>query len=436
MNVKIEEYLYEANPWWQGKDFHRFLGVERESYVSKIYRSFKLNEVKVLFGVRRSGKSTMIYQLIARLIKDKVPAQNIIFINFDNNIFSSLTDDPVFLDDLFEKAKTLNNSKGRIFLFLDEIQEIPGWERWVNKIFEQKKNIHIMLTGSSSTLQSTELSTLLTGRNLSFEISTLNFKEYLFFKTGRVFEQKEFAKYGDEKTEIVHYFNKYLEEGGFPAVVLADDDELKKALLRQYFQDIIYRDLVRKYKIRSPKKLENLAIYLISNIGRALSYRNIAGSMGIAVDTLKEYIDYFERAGFFSFLSPFTFSTKQKLREMHNRKIYVADHGFKNVFALNYDQDSGFVVENIIYNKLKTEKLLGYTDDPEIDFAFNRDRKNYLVQVSFTNSIPQREFDNFEDIRFKKHTKLIISANTYEDSGDIKVLPAWYYLLMDKEPQV
>lgn len=429
MNPRIEECLHQANPWWRGAPFDKFAGVARARYIERIFKSFSLNEIKVLFGVRRSGKSTIVYQLIERLLHDGTPPSNIIFINFENNIFSPFLNEAGFLDDLVEYARSINNPKGRMFLFLDEIQEVTGWERWANKVHEQKLPMHLLLTGSSSTLQSAELATLLTGRNLSFEIKPLDFSEYIFFKAGRWIEKKPYASYGEEKSEIMHFFRGYLDEGGFPGVVLAGDRELKQSLLRQYFQDIIYRDLVRKYNVRHPLKIENLALYLISNVGRALSYRNIAGAMGIAIDTLKEYIGYFEHACLFSFLSPFAFSTKHKLRETHNRKIYTADHGLRNVLAMNVDRDEGFIVENMVFNKLKGEKLLGYLEDPEVDFVFNRGGGNHLVQVSVAADLPLREFENLERDDFRKPTKTIVSENIADVIDDVDIVPAWHYLL-------
>ena len=431
MNPRIEEYLQQANPWWRGAAFDRFVGKARVRYVERIYSSFSMDEIKVLFGVRRSGKSTIVYQLIEKLLQDGVPSANIIFVNFENNIFSPFLGEAGFLDDLVEYARSLTNPKGRVYLFLDEVQEVVGWERWANKVHEQKLPLHLLLTGSSSTLQSAELATLLTGRNLSFEIRPLDFPEYIFFKTGRRIERRPFSHYGQERSEIMHLFRGYLEEGGFPGVVLTEDRVLREALLRQYFQDIIYRDLVRKYSVRQPVKLENLALYLISNVGRALSYRNIAGAMGIAVDTLKEYIGYFERACLFSFLPPFAFSTKHKLRETHNRKIYTADHGLRNVLAMNVDRDEGFVVENIVFNKLKGEKLLGYIEEPEVDFVFNRGGVNHLVQISVASELPPREFENLKGHDFKRPRRLIVSGNIHDVSDDVEILPAWYYLLDD-----
>lgn len=429
MNPRIEEYLQQANPWWRGAPFERFVGKPRDRYVERIFSSFSLDEIKVLFGVRRSGKSTIVYQLIERLLQDGVPPANIIFVNFENNIFLPFMNDAGFLDDLVEYARSLTNPKGRVYLFLDEVQEVAGWERWANKVHEQKLPLHLLLTGSSSTLQSVELATLLTGRNLSFEIRPLDFSEYIFFKTGRHVERKSFSHYGQERSEYMHLFRGYLEEGGFPGVVLTEDRVLREALLRQYFQDIIYRDLVRKHGVRQPVKLENLALYLISNVGRALSYRNIAGAMGIAVDTLKEYISSFERACLFSFLSPFAFSTKHKLRETHNRKIYTVDHGLRNVLAMTVDRDEGFTVENIVFNKLKGEKLLGYIEDPEVDFAFNRTGVNHLVQVCVAPELPTRELENLKAHEIQKSRKLIVSGNIHDVRDDVEILPAWYYLL-------
>ncbi|MCM8775348.1 MAG: ATP-binding protein [Candidatus Omnitrophica bacterium] len=428
MDAKIEELLHKSNPWWHKKEFQAQLGLPRHAYVERISKAFSIREIKVLYGVRRSGKSTLLYQIIRKLLDQGIPPQNIALVNLENNLFAPWIAQRDFLDRLFETIVTLHNPQGKVFLFLDEIQEAPFWEKWVTKMYEQKSPLQITVTGSSSSMQSTELATLLTGRNLSFEIKPLNFQEYLFFKTGHLYEKKDYDEMLDQKTELAHYFERYLQEGGFPGIVLTQDETLKENLLKQYFQDILYRDLVRKYEVRHPVKLENLAFYLASNIGRALSYRKISATMGLAVDTLKEYLSHFERAGLFSFLGPFTFSSKAKLREVHNRKIYIADHGLRNVAALGSGRDTGFTVENLVFHKLKGEKLLGYTEAPEIDFAFSR-AGIHLIQVCYEEDFPPRELEAFEKLRLNRKVNILISKNTYQPVGKIKILPAWYYLL-------
>ena len=424
MNQAVEELLHQTNPWWRGKDFKAHTGILRERYVHKIFKSFSVREIKILYGVRRSGKSTLLYQLIQHLLNHRTPAKNVAFVNFENNLFVPVIDQPSFLDQLLETIQKITNPKGEMFLFLDEIQEVKGWEKWANKIYEQKRPIHLVFTGSSSSMQSTELATLLTGRNLSFEIKPLDFQEYLLFKTGKVPVKESYEAFSDQRAELKHYFEKYLKEGGFPGIVLTKDPGLKDDLLRQYFQDILYRDLIRKHEIRQPLKLEALALYLISNMGRSLSYRSLAGTLNIAVETLKEYLIYFERSGLFSFLPPFSFSLKPRLRDTVRKKIYVADVGLRNAAAWNIGGDTGFLVENLIFQLLKGEKSLGYTEDPEIDFAFIK-QGSHLVQVCYADSIPPREVAAFQKTSLKSKSKILISKDACQPSARIRMIPAW-----------
>jgi len=428
MNTDILEYLREANPWWSGRSFDRLAGRPRPDYVEPVFKAFSAREIKILYGIRRSGKSTIFYQLIQRLLRESVPATNIFFVNLESNLFGPLIEKANFLDRLLETLKTLTNPKGLIYLFLDEVQEVPKWEKWAHKIHELKLPVQMIASGSSSTLQSSDAGEMITGRNLSFEIRPLGFGEYLFFKTGKRPVKKNYADHAGERAECLHHFEKYLEEGGFPAVVLTEDPAIKEHLLKQYFQDILYRDIIRKAQIRSPIKLEGLGYFLISNIGRSLSYRKISATLNLAVETLKEYLALFEKAGLFLYLSPFSYSTKAKLKEPHQRKIYTADSGLRNACSLTHGRDSGYLVENLVFQSLRRHKILGYMEKPEIDFA-HFDGGNHLVQVSYADELADREQQVFDKVKLKIQSRILITKSTFETRGRIQLIPAWYYLL-------
>src|SRR3989344_321944 len=253
--------LNEWNPWWENKELIEELkGTNRPLY-SKLVNSIEIKEVTIITGVRRSGKSTLMYHMIHDLLKKGIDPKQILFVNFEDK---KLANDS--LDEIYQSYRENMNLDKKAYIFLDEIHIREGWESWIRKKYDLKTHDKFVISGSCSYLLKKEYSTLLTGRNLTFEVFPLNFEEYLLFKNIKV--DKNNLKKGIilEKTKLLALksLNEYLNTGGFPEVFYKQEN-YKMKILKQYFDDILYRDIIDRYNL-NPRKAKDLALFLITNI--------------------------------------------------------------------------------------------------------------------------------------------------------------------------
>jgi predicted AAA+ superfamily ATPase len=389
----ILEILKRWNPWEKEID----KGIRREMYIRKIMPYFERKEVIVLKGVRRSGKSTIIRQLISELIAKGIDKKQILYLyledyGFANNLKIEL------LDEVLETYKKYSNNKGKTFFFIDEAQKIPSWEKWVRTKYDLDENIKFVISGSSASLLSKELSTLLTGRNLSFRIMPLSFNEFVQFT----------------KTENVEGYMKY---GGFPEVVLEKSEEKKTYILQQYFEDIIHKDIIDRHNIRNTKQIMDLARYLVSTSGSKVSINKLSKIFGTAKDTLQTYVNYMIDAYLLLEVNYFSYSAKVRHDVTKLPKLYCLDPGFINTTNLKYSKNTGQMFENAVLIKL-TEKHgeISYWGEmkSEVDFIVGRTALN----VTATNRIAEREFAGLEDFN-KKHggfSLIVISKSLKKDN--------------------
>ncbi|MCM8830537.1 MAG: AAA family ATPase, partial [Candidatus Omnitrophica bacterium] len=236
--------------------------------VQKTIRNYiKSREIVLITGVRRSGKSSLM-KLIADDIASeyKLPASNILYLNFEDERFLDFNFNDFEI--LYETFLEIEKPKGKKFFFLDEIQNIKGWEKWSNRLYEYE-DVKVFITGSNATLLSSEISSVLTGRNRQIILWPFSFYEYLLLNNVSFSDKDLFIT--EKKVFIKTLFNEYLFFGGFPEVIKQGD----ATLLEQYFKDIIYRDLLARYSIRKVKEFKELCLYLISNTGTICSYENL-----------------------------------------------------------------------------------------------------------------------------------------------------------------
>ena len=308
------------------------------------------NLILSLVGVRRSGKTYLLYQLVNKLKKD-IPSSNIIYINFEDDRLYPLTGEELkVLVDVY-KQNFSYDSKKPLYLLLDEIQNIPLWENTVRRLYDKSKNLKIIITGSSSRLLSSEISTALRGRTLTYKVFPFSFKEFLKVKNID-FESKN-IKYSSRKNNVIKSLREYLEFGGFPQVVL---EKNKTEILKEYYRAILYRDIVERYRIKNLRLFENFLKVITQGISSLFSYGktfNLFKTMGfkISKNTLIEYMRYIE-SSFFAFEVPiFSYNIKDQLQ--YPRKIYIIDTGLKNAVSFRFSQDLGKLAENLVFLELK-----------------------------------------------------------------------------------
>jgi len=370
-NAKIA--LERQNPWWFEKEFDT--GIDRLPWYPGIKKYMKAREVLLLLGARRTGKSTLAYQIIKNLLNNKTPSEAILFINLDEPLFQSKSKDPMYLTEIIEYYLAAKKSVSTLYLFIDEIQNQDYWVQTIKTLYDTRKNIKIILTGSTSTLLQKEISTRLSGRYFHTIVYPLTFREYLSFKR----LQKPTT------IEKLQYFNDYLEFGAFPRVVLEDDKDLKQELLKNYFQTIYLKDIIFPNNLRNNKDVFDLLYFLISNIGKNFSYSNIAKTLGVAVETVKEYIACAENSYLVYTLTKYDASVKKQIINL--KKIYCLDTGLVNSLSFRFSENKGRLIENLVYMSLIKEKkeLYYHKKNYECDFIIKEGMKiKSAVQVTLS----------------------------------------------------
>jgi len=400
-NGKLVEILYSYNRFWATGRIDS--GIPRDLLVTCI-RQLEKKEVILLKGVRRSGKSTLMAQMIGALLESgRKPAQ-ILRVNLEEPLFAA-----EYAIGLLERIYRLYREQihpaGKCYLFLDEIQNIPEWERWVRGRSETE-DIKIVITGSSSRLLSYEVGAKLTGRHVSFELFPLSFKEFLRFKGLQAGSQ---AAYFEQKPVIRSLFAEYRKYGGFPEVVLRDEIEDKELLLKQYFEDILNRDVVSRTEIRDTLTLQNLAVFLMSNIGRLTSVSNLKKNLGVSQDKVENYVSALMKSYLLYRLPKLEPSMKKSIRARF--KPYAIDAGLRNRVAFSFSEDSGWLAENIVLNHLRSrhEEIYYESVGGEVDFVVKEGMQIIRsIQVwhadAAETAIPEREIAGFK-IKYRAAAK-------------------------------
>jgi len=388
-----------------------------------------------VIGVRRSGKTYLLYETIKRILESGIPKKKILYINFEDERLTLAHDQ---LDLILQAYQELypRLDLTECYFFFDEIQNIGGWEKFIRRIFDTvSKNIFI--TGSNSRLLSTEIATELRGRTISYTLYPLSFEEYLRFS------KADTGYYGtSQRISILNHFNTFLVYGGFPELINLDKT-LKIKKLQDYFNSIIYKDLIERYNISNPAVLKFFIKKILSQVTKPVSINKIYNdlkSLGyrISNNLLYEYSDYIQTSYTSIFINKFEYSEIKQAKS--EKKAYAIDNGILSAVDYSFSENHGKLLENLTALEiLKSGKdLMYFKDNSECDFII-RDKKSFFpVQVSYSIQDPdtkQREIKGIlsacEYIKAKKGTIV-----TYEEEDTfntnkigIDVIPAFKFIL-------
>lgn len=347
--------------------------IERPLYVDKIMAYVDTPFVKILTGVRRCGKSTILKMIMERLKTERnIPEDRIISCRFDSMEYEDMT-----AKQIYTLLKDQLSSTERTYLFLDEVQEIKGWEKVVNSLASDF-DVDLYITGSNSRMMSSEIATYLTGRYISFRIFTLSFGEYLMFKS-------KFANVGEPKAELANYVRL----GGFPATHLQaySQDEIY-TIVRDIYNSTIFSDIVKRNQVRKIDQLERVVKYTFNNVGNTFSAKSIADYLkaerrSLDNETVYSYLEKLEKAYLLHRCSRYDLQGKEILKTQE--KFYLADVALR-YSVLGYNADSvASSLENIVYLELCRRGYtvnVGKTGDSEIDFVAVRQNEKIYVQVT------------------------------------------------------
>ena len=452
---QLTEILEDWNYWNNTEIPKEKIGWVRQDFLTQIISSLPRKEIIALQGVRRGGKSTLMYQIMNYLIIEKhIENEQILYLNFED--FKLINDLKIdLLENFYNLYREKYNPKKYVYIFLDEIQNIPNWEKWLRTYFDRGDNVKFIISGSSSKLMSGELSTLLTGRNLTYTIYPFSFSEYLSSQEVKIKKEDDWFKFylANKKNHalIKNYLDKYLHFGGFPEVAKEKNELIQKKLLNQYLTDIIYKDVSDRYKLREVKNIFDLAIYSFTNIGHSLGIKKLSRILEQSPKTISDLLFYLEKAYLLLTSHFFSFSFKNTINKRQPRKIYSLDNGFVKISSKSFTQNFGFLYENTVaqtlsrngYDLLYWKNTEGKIEKTEVDFIIKHQGKILPINVTYDDNVKDREIDGIIDFCQKKGLTIkqgIIITNDLmneEKINKIKIIfcPLWVFLLTGSFPK-
>ena len=387
--------------------------IKRNLYLEEIKKYMNKPLIKVITGMRRSGKS-IILQLIQEEIKNNgIDEKNIIYINFESLVFIDIKYFETLYKYIIEKT---DNISGKFYILLDEIQEVKGWEKAINS-FLVDLDVDIYITGSNANLLSSELATYIAGRYVEIKIYPLSFQEYIDFTSEN---NKENSLSLDE------YFNQYLNFGGLPGIhVFNYNKEEIYQYLADVYNSILLRDVIARNNIRDIELLERVVLYIMDNIGNTFSVKSISDFLKnqgrkLSVETIYNYLKALENAFIISKVQRYDIKGKNILETQE--KYYLSDLGFRHAKLGYQSNDISGYLENIVFLELLRRKYkvnIGKQNNKEIDFVANLRDENLYLQVTYLLASPEtieREFSPLKSIK-DNYPKMVLSMDNLPESN-------------------
>lgn len=420
MNIQqLKEIIFQQKTELEKKD----RGIERKS-LAHIEKYLKLPHAVVITGVRRCGKSTILAQIMTKHMKD-----DYYYLNFEDErlIQFSAADD---FESLYQSFLELYG-KHQIFFF-DEIQNIQGWERFVSRMIDS--GFKFFITGSNARLLSRELATHLTGRHMNVEIYPFSFREFLDFNKVSIGKNMEYLT--EERANIKNCLIKYIQYGGFPEYLKYGE----KDVLSRLYSDIIFRDIIVRHGIREVKAFQEISGFLMSNISNRISYNRIKDVFDLgSTNTVKNFTEYLENSFLIFFVNQFSFS--KGIQAASPKKVYCIDTGLRNIASFRFSEDTGRLVENMVFLELKRrgKEIYYWSGKGEVDFVIKEGlHVNELIQVCWNiydedkkNAELKGLIEAMDEFNLKTGLMITEDSNLEENIGDkkIKYVPMWKWLL-------
>lgn len=387
--------------------------IKRDLYLEEIKKYMNKPIIKVITGMRRSGKSMILKLIQEELKNDGIDEKNIIYINFESLVFMDIKNFETLYKYIIEKT---DNISGKIYILLDEIQEVKGWEKAINS-FLVDLDVDIYITGSNANLLSSELATYIAGRYIEIKIYPLSFQEYI-----------DFASENNKKTplSIDEYFYQYLNFGGLPGIHIFN---YNKEEIYQYLADvynsILLRDVIARNNIRDIELLERVVLYIMDNIGNTFSAKSISDFLKnqgrkLSIETIYNYLKALENAFIISKVQRYDIKGKNILETQE--KYYLSDLGFRNAKLGYQSNDISSYLENIIFLELLRRKYkvnVGKENNKEVDFIANLRDENLYLQVTYLLASPEtieREFFPLKAIK-DNYPKMVLSMDNLPESN-------------------
>lgn len=432
------------NPHFENPSKGRWVGtVPREVYLRRLKKLLDIRHILILTGVRRSGKSTLMFQMMQSLIEEKgVPPVNVLYLQLEDILVTPyLKLGAKLLEEIFKFYLETYNPQGKIYIFLDEIQGIQEFNRWLNTYYEAKTDVKFTISGSRKSIVEGKTATLLTGRNVQIDVYPLSFYEYLQLKNVSISEGSDiktiYLANFSQSLNVLHHLGNYLYEGGFPEIVLSEDKEIKSTLANGYYRDMVTRDVLLPHAVRNNEEVESLGLQILADFASTHTYSSLARPQDLSVDTAKAYLAYFERAYLFFESTFFSYKTKETQDIQKPRKIYVVDNGIRNFNTPTQRFDVGRCAENMVFMELKKNNVAihYWKGKKEVDFMV-RNGELKLFNVSYADELHERELAGMlEGLQeFNLDKGIILTKNYFDtkevESKTIEYIPLWVWLIL------
>lgn len=440
--TEIDLLIKKWNPHFEDIEKGEWVGtVPREKYLKRLWKAIDIRHVLILTGVRRSGKSTLMRQLMGKLIEAGTNPKNALYLYFEDLLVQPyLPSGAKILEEFYTFYFEKYNPQGKVYIFLDELQGVKEFNHWLHTHYEFNKNVKFVVSGSRRSLIDSEAATVLTGRNVQFDIYPFNFYEYLQIKNIEVRGEDTMQSIIDANfsqiSSILHHLGNFLLEGGYPEIVLAKDKENKTSIASAYYRDILTRDVTGPNNIRNGREIEVLGLQVLSDFTKTHTYRSLGKPQGLSVDTVKTYLDYFYNSYLFFESKHFSYKTKETQDIRRPIKIYVVDNGLRNFNTLNVRPDLGQSAENMTYMELKKSNVAVsyWQGKKEIDFVVMNPNLSFY-NVSYTDEPADREVESMvEGLKAFKINEGTILTKNYSSTKEVEgkkllFVPLWAWLI-------
>lgn len=412
----MENVILSQNKHWKSK----YKNLYKRDIFDKLERNLHTKHIQVIQGIRRSGKSTL-FKLLINHLTQTIDPEEILYMNFDDPFFTPFREDATKFYDIIQTVKKLTQKEVK-YLFLDEVQNMKGWESYVKSVYDSELFTKIFVTGSNSTLLEGELATLLTGRYLSVQVHPLSFKEIL-----RINKIDTYMQIVEQKPKVLKLIDEMMLYGSF-IEVYDHKEEFRRDIITTYYQTILLKDCVSNHALRDVKSFKELSFYLLSNIASLYSYNSLAKAVGMNDKSAKEYLSYLEESYLCTELKQFSFSLKEQ--QNAKKKIYFNDNGFVSL-SFRFSSNHGKLLENLVLTELIKSgyEVYFYNKNFECDFIAKNDKHTIAIQVCYelNDGNRKRELNGLNKLPFDVDEKIVVTYNQSEELDGLKVIGFWEY---------
>ncbi len=432
---EILQVLMRWNNWGRGMAINTILRTTSEE--ANILINYQ--GVVVIKGPRRAGKSTLLYQVMDTLSAER-EQRSLLYVNFEDYAFSSERLTPKMIEAIIDVYRQEIYPEGNFVLFLDEIQNVENWHRWVRTAIDSGLVKTIFVTGSSSKLLSAEFATLLSGRHVDIELLPFSFREYV---NAEGYNPSDRIEVLSNSNLYLSLLKNYLTYGGFPEVVVDEKKEfLAYKILSQYAEDMILKDVTARYNIQNLRLLKALSKIIAQNVSNKLSIRKLQRELEevfgekSSTTTFSNYIDHLESAYFCFSVHKFDYSVKESTKSP--AKYYLVDTGLRNAISPSFTSDRGRLLENAVYLKLRAiyEEIYYWEGRNEIDFVCRKENRLDLYNVAYASNedeIKDRELKGFAEFPYRSNGNYLITWDLWKEISyngvKIQCIPAHLFLL-------